>query len=99
MQGTAIIGTEDVPGGTDTPLANAGLASDVNDDDFTSRVDTWNGGSTDTQNYVGILWSSSPTNPVVRLQLNLAIFSMAAGSGPTMPAPARADFFPPINIS
>ena len=74
LQGTAIIGTEDVPGGTDTPVANAGLATDVNDDDLTSRVDTWNNASVDTLSYVGILWSTPPTNPVVRLELNLAIF-------------------------
>jgi hypothetical protein len=74
LQGTAIIGTENVPGGIDTPVANAGLATDINDDDLTSRVDTWNGGSPDTLSYVGVLWSAPPTNPVVRLQLNLATF-------------------------
>jgi len=74
LQGTAILGTENVPGGVDTPVANAGLPTDVNDDDLTSRVDTWNGGSPDTLSYVGILWTTPPTNPVVRLELNVAVF-------------------------
>jgi hypothetical protein len=74
LQGTAIIGTEDVSSGADTPVANAGLATNINDEDLASRVDTWNGGSPDGMSYVGILWSTPPTNPVVRLQLNLAVF-------------------------
>jgi thrombospondin type 3 repeat protein len=72
--GTAILGTEDMPGGTDTPVANAGLSTYINDDDLASRVDTWNDASADTLSYVGITWSSPPTNPITRLQLTLATF-------------------------
>jgi len=74
VQGTAIIGTEDLSSGTDTPVANAGLAININDEDLASRVDTWNGGSLDTLSFVGIVWSTLPTNPVARLQLHLATF-------------------------
>jgi hypothetical protein len=74
LRGTAILGTEDVPGGIDTPVANAGLITYVNDDDFISKVDTWNNASGDTLSFVGILWSSPLTNPVARLELTLATF-------------------------
>jgi len=74
LQGIAILGTEDALSGIDTAVANAGFTADINDDDLTSRVDTWNGASLDTLSYVGITWTSPPTNPMVRLQLNLAVF-------------------------
>jgi hypothetical protein len=72
--GTAILGTEDAPGGTDTPVANNGLITFVNDDELTSHVDTFNGDSPDRSSYVGITWASPLTNPVTRLQLTLATF-------------------------
>jgi hypothetical protein len=74
LQGAAILGTESVPGGTDTPIANAGFAEFVNDDDLFSHVDTWNNASSDTLSYVGIVWGSPLTNRVVRLELTLATF-------------------------
>jgi hypothetical protein len=74
LQGTAILGTETVPGGTDTPTANAGFTTYINDDDLFSHVDTWNGGSLDTLSYVGIVWANPVTNKVVRLDLTLATF-------------------------
>src|SRR6185503_5878185 len=65
--GTAILGTEDVPGGIDTPVANNGLITFVNDDELASHVDTFNGDSTDRSSYVGITWASPVTNPITRL--------------------------------
>jgi hypothetical protein len=72
--GNAILGTEDVPGGIDTPVANNGLLTYVNDDELATHVDTWNNGSADRRSYVGITWASPVTNPVTRLQLTLATF-------------------------
>jgi len=74
LQGTAILGTETVPGGTDTPTANAGFTTYINDDDLFSHVDTWNGSSSDTLSYVGIVWANPVTNKVTRLDLTLATF-------------------------
>jgi hypothetical protein len=74
LQGTAILGTEDAPGGNDTAVANAGLTSYVNDDDLASAVDTWNNASGDLLSFVGITWSAMQTNRIVRLELTLATF-------------------------
>jgi len=74
LRGTAILGTEDASSGVDTPVANAGLTTFINDDDLGSRVDTWNGGSLDTESYVGIVWDAPLTNPVTRLELSLMTF-------------------------
>lgn len=71
---TGVLGTEDAPGGTLTPVFNAGAAANINDGDLTTRVDTYNGGGSDTISFVGILWTKPVTNPVVGLQLSLATF-------------------------
>jgi Bacterial TSP3 repeat len=72
--GSAILGTEDMPSGIDTPVANNGFVTFVNDDELSSHVDTWNNASPDTSSYVGITWDSPVTNPVTRLQLTLCTF-------------------------
>jgi hypothetical protein len=72
--GSPILGTEDVPGGIDTPVANNGFVTFVNDDVLSTHVDTWNNASADTSSYVGILWVDPVTNPVTRLQLTLCTF-------------------------
>lgn len=72
--GSPVLGTEDVPGGIDTPVANNGFVIFVNDDEFSTHVDTWNNASPDTSSYVGIVWDSPVTNPVTRLQLTLCTF-------------------------
>jgi hypothetical protein len=69
-----ILGTEDVWGGTDTPVANAGVVGNINDGDLTTRVDTWNGDSLDTLSFLGIVWTNTMTNEVVGMQLSLATF-------------------------
>lgn len=75
LLGTAIIGTRETPEtGTETPYYQAGLPASINDDDLTTRVDTWNNTGTDTASYVGIVWDESLTDPVVQVKLSLAIF-------------------------
>jgi hypothetical protein len=70
----AILGTEDVLGGVDTPVANAGAAANINDGDLTTRVDTWNGDSLDTLSFVGIVWTNPVATPIASLRLSLATF-------------------------
>jgi hypothetical protein len=75
--GVGILGTmPDLASGSDTqtPVFNAGTASNINDNNLTTRVDNYNGGSADTVSFVGILWDHPITNPIVRLELSLAIF-------------------------
>lgn len=71
---SAILGTEDAPGGLDTFVYNAGVAANINDGSPTTRVDDWNGAGTDPLSFVGILWTQPLTTPVARLELNLATF-------------------------
>jgi hypothetical protein len=74
-QGTAILGTKlAVNSGAETTLIHAGVVESINDGDAATRVDTFNGTGTDTASYVGVLWSQPITNPIVRLELSLAIF-------------------------
>ena len=75
--GTGILGTmPDLTSTPDmeTPVFNAGSAASLNDGNLTTRVDTYNGGGSDTVSFVGILWSKPVTNPIVRLELTLATF-------------------------
>jgi hypothetical protein len=71
---SGILGTEDMPGGTDTPVFNAGSAANINDGDLTTRVDTYNGTGSDTLSFVGIVWTNAVTNTIQSMQLSLATF-------------------------
>jgi hypothetical protein len=71
---TGILGTEDFPGGTDTPVFNAGSSAHINDGDLSTRVDTYNVAGLDTLSFVGIVWTNLVTNELTQLELNLATF-------------------------
>lgn len=73
--GLPILGTTSAWNDTslDTPIANAGSANNVNDENLTTHVDTYNP-SPDTLSYVGITWDPPLTNTVNRLALSLAVF-------------------------
>lgn len=96
LQGTGILGTQPaLDSGPETPVFNSGSAANINDGIPTTRVDTYNGGGTDTVSFVGILWDKPATNPIVRLELSLAIFfdggwfgvnGIGPGSGNTLSA-------------
>lgn len=74
LAGTAIIGVNDaIDGDSGTPLAHAGVAESVNDDDLLTRVDTW-GSSGTTAGFVGIVWDTPRTRAITKLELTLAIF-------------------------
>jgi hypothetical protein len=60
--------------GTETPFYNAGSLLYINDGDPNTRVDTYNGGGTQTVSYVGIHWEQPLETPVVHLDLTLALF-------------------------
>ncbi|MCW5556772.1 MAG: hypothetical protein KIT22_02855, partial [Verrucomicrobiae bacterium] len=73
--GVGILGTrEDLESGEDVPWANAGGVGAINDFDPLTRVDTYNGSNPGIYSYVGVQWSTPQTNPIVRLELTLAIF-------------------------
>lgn len=77
LSGRAILGTKpDLEGGIDTELEyiHAGIAESINDGDFSTRVDTWNGDTAGNVSYVGIVWDQPLTNTVVRVELTLATF-------------------------
>ncbi|WP_150107289.1 hypothetical protein [Pedosphaera parvula] len=74
-QGTAILGVKDtISSGTETSLVHAGVIGAINDGDSSTRVDTFNGTGTSTASFVGVVWNQPLTNPIVRLELSLAIF-------------------------
>ncbi|MHC1764434.1 MAG: binary toxin-like calcium binding domain-containing protein [Verrucomicrobiia bacterium] len=75
LLGQGILGTrETADGGAETPVFNAGGAVNIIDGNPTTRVDTYNLGSTHTASFVGVLWDAPIAVSVVRLELSLAIF-------------------------
>jgi hypothetical protein len=84
---TGILGTEDMPGGTDTPVFNAGSAANINDGNLTTHVDDWNNGGSDPSSFVGIIWGAPLTNPVQSLVLTLATFVDGGWFGPNNSGP------------
>lgn len=95
LDANPIIGTEDVPGGTDTPFGQAGSPASINDNDLNTHVDTWNGNqptSADTASYVGILWTNLVNVPISSLELTLAAFGDGGwfGVNGLSPAPGGA---------
>ncbi|HTG43445.1 MAG TPA: thrombospondin type 3 repeat-containing protein, partial [Verrucomicrobiae bacterium] len=74
-RGTGILGTkESLETGDDLPVFNAGAGTAINDFDFTTRVDTYNGGAVGTVSFVGVVWDQPVTNPISKLELTLATF-------------------------
>lgn len=79
LQGTGIMGTKEaIDDGPEleTPHFQAGVLANINDDDNTTRVDTWNGTQPGTVSFVGIVWDEplDAGRPVGRLELTLATF-------------------------
>ncbi len=93
-----ILGTENYPGGTDTPLFNAGSGADINDDNLTTHVDTFNGGGTDPLSYVGIMWTNGLNNAVSRLRLTLATFWDGGWFGPNNRGPGWGNLLDPTYL-
>ncbi len=86
--GTGIIGTNNtIDGDAGTAHANSGVAANVNDDNPATRVDTWNGGGTDTASFVGVLWDEPWPEAVDRLDLTLAVFFDGGWFGPNASGP------------
>jgi hypothetical protein len=89
--GTGILGTHDDLNNLDNPVSNAGTVANINDGNLGTRVDTWNGGGTDKQSFVGILWTAPQTNPVLRLEFTLATFVDGGWFGPNNKSPAPGE--------
>jgi hypothetical protein len=96
--GTGILGVkESMESGPETEsfFYNSGSAAAINDADTTTRVDTYNGVAPGTVSFVGIVWNQPVANPIVRLELTMAIFfdggwfgvnNLGPGSGSTLSA-------------
>ncbi|MEO8351839.1 MAG: PEP-CTERM sorting domain-containing protein [Chthoniobacteraceae bacterium] len=70
-----------------TPLEHAGVASNINDLNLNSSVDTFNGGGTETFSYVGVLYNAPRTDLIVSLTLNIAAFFDGGWFGPNNSGP------------
>ncbi len=79
--GTAILGTStEAEDGFETPHANAGVAANINDALYTSRVDTF--GRSDPYCYVGVVWDTPLTQSISRVELTMAVFFDGGWFGP-----------------
>jgi len=94
--GTGIIGIKDtVASGAELPWPNAGVVENINDLSLLTRVDTYNGAAPTTASYVGIRWDQPITDPVVRLNLALAVFFDGGWFGPNGIGPGAGGFLSP----
>jgi hypothetical protein len=77
LVGTNVIGVkESFATGVDTPYTQQAeaLRANINDGNFATRVDTYNGGTLTTLSYVGINWPFVVTNPVAFVDVTMATF-------------------------
>ena len=94
--GTGVIGTRSsLAVGPDVPYVHSGVATSINDESLTTRVDTWNSTTPGTVSYVGITWPGALTVPVLTLDLTLATFFDGGwfgvnGTGPAAGGPLTA---------
>jgi hypothetical protein len=74
--GTGLLGTKaSLEAGVAVPWFNGGVAANINDGNLDTRVDTYNGASTDTVSFVGIMWDQAfSAETIDRIELSLAIF-------------------------
>ena len=75
--GTGIIGVKDtLTTGADVPYSQQGITAltNINDDNLSTRIDTYNGGTPTHVSYVGIVWPTLLTNSIVTLDLTMATF-------------------------
>lgn len=87
-RGRAILGTNDaIDSDAGTAYEHVGVASNVNDGDVTTKVDTWNNTGTDTASFVGIEWNEPTAHTITTMSLTMATFVDGGwfgtnGSGP-----------------
>ena len=76
LSGRGLMGTKDsLDSGpeTEVELYHVGTAENINDGNFTTRVDTYNESLPGQVSFVGILWDQ-PVSKIVRLELTFATF-------------------------
>lgn len=89
--GTAIFGTNPAIDSTlGTPRANAGITANINDTNFTTRVDNY--GSADPFSYVGVLWTAPRTQPVAEVRFAASVFFDGGWFGPQGASPGSGGF-------
>ena len=98
-EGTGIIGVAPSVGTSlGTPHSNAGVATNVNDKNLTTRVDTWNNAGTGTASYVGVLFSSPRTDLVQSVSLSTAAFFDGGWFGPNNAGPGAEGTLSPNHL-
>jgi hypothetical protein len=70
-----------------TPFEHAGVASNVNDGNLSSSVDTFNAPGTEGFSYAGVIFSTPRTDLVVNLTLTVAAFFDGGWFGPNGTGP------------
>lgn len=90
-QGTGSIGVH-TSIGTDfgVPFEHAGFASNLNDLNFNSSVDTFNGGGTERFSFAGVLFSPPRTDLVTSFTLHVAAFFDGGWFGPNFSGPGAS---------
>jgi hypothetical protein len=90
---SGILGTTNAAG-MDTLRYNSGTAAAIRDNNLTTRVDNFGHPATDSNSFVGILWSQPITNvPIVSLELTLAVFYDGGWFGSNNIAPLEGGIF------
>ena len=93
-EGEAILGINDAADADEgTPFEHAGAVTDLNDGDFSSRSDTWSGGSDngDGFGYTGIVWQTPRADQVTVLRLTMATFTDGGWFGPNTLSPGAGN--------
>ncbi len=98
MDATGILGTMNALGGSATPVFHMGTATNINDGDLSTRVDTWNGTGTDPLSYVGITWARTQNASIGCLRLDLATFGDGGWFGPNYLSPGPAGLLAPAYL-
>ncbi len=89
--GMAILGTSTALNeGVETPHANSGVASNINDALYDTRVDTF--GREDPYSYVGVVWAEPRPQTISRVEIALAVFSDGGWFGPGGQGPGHASY-------
>lgn len=86
LYGTSIIGTStDLSGGVDTPYSQQGTPDMVNDGQYGTHIDTFNGtapNSADPVSYVGVIWPAPRATAIDSVEATFFIFGDGGWFGP-----------------
>ncbi len=99
FSGTAIMGVNDaIDSDAGTPQFQAGVLANVNDDNLTTRVDTYNGAGTETVSFVGVTWATPRTRPIEQVEVSLAVFFDGGWFGQNFSGPGTGGLLGPAYL-